>query len=91
MNNRLIRIWVVLIVATLASTLVDLEWRSGGLAATAAILVIAAFKIRYVGLDYMELRRAPIALRLAFEGWLAAITLALIGMFAFGPALFAVS
>lgn len=86
--NRLFRIWVLLIAATLASTLVDLEWRSGGLAATAAILIIAAVKIRFVGLDYMELRHAPWPLRLAFEGWVVAITLALLGMMAFGPTLF---
>jgi len=89
--DHFIRVWGLLVVATIGAVLIDLEWRSGGLAATAGILAIAALKIRFVALDYMELRHAPVALRVAFEGWLYTITLAIFAMMAFGPAVFAQS
>ncbi len=37
--------------------------------AVVGIFLIAALKVRFVMLDFMELRRAPIPVRLAFEAW----------------------
>jgi hypothetical protein len=45
------------------------------------VLAIAAIKIRYVGLDFMELRTAPLPLRVAFESYCAALFLVLAGMY----------
>ena len=44
----------------------------------AQALVIAGVKVRLVLMDFMELRSAPRALRLSFEGFFAAIVAALI-------------
>ena len=63
--------WLVLIGAT------ALSWQFGhGLAfgtqvhyGTVAVLVIAFLKVRVVYLDFMELRHAPLPLRLVFEAW----------------------
>jgi hypothetical protein len=76
-------IWSLLIVATLCS--VALFETAGGSRfrryANIGILVIAFIKVRWVGLDFMELRRAPVGLRMAFEVWVIAIAAALVGLY----------
>ena len=42
--------------------------------ATVAIVLIAAVKVRLVMRHFMEVRRAPLALRLVCDGWLLAAT-----------------
>jgi len=64
--NRAGLSWIILIAATALSFAVGVEHGTGSLVAI-AVLGLAAIKIRLVGLDFMELRRAPIALRIAFE------------------------
>jgi hypothetical protein len=44
-----------------------------------AVLGIAAVKVRLVGLDFMELRHAPIALRAVFELYCATLWAVLSG------------
>jgi hypothetical protein len=48
------------------------------------VLAIAAIKIRLVGLDFMELRGAPMPLRLAFECYCLGLWLLLSGLYLFG-------
>lgn len=59
-------VWIVLIVATIASWAVGSEHRIGS-AIGVLVLGIALVKVRFVGLDFMELRNAPLALRAMFE------------------------
>jgi Prokaryotic Cytochrome C oxidase subunit IV len=71
LNHRISVLWLVLILAT------ALSWEFGhGLGfgdhthyGTVAVILIAFVKVRYVFLDFMELRTAPVALRLIFEAW----------------------
>ena len=58
--------WLLLIAATITSFLLGTD-HGAGTELAVAILGIAAVKVRLVGLDFMELRRAPVALRTAFE------------------------
>jgi Prokaryotic Cytochrome C oxidase subunit IV len=44
----------------------------------AQVICLALLKVRWVLLDFMELRSAPIKLRLLFEGWVAGLAAALI-------------
>jgi hypothetical protein len=46
-----------------------------------AICVVAVFKVRLVGMYFMELRHAPLALRGMFEGYCLALLGLLIGMY----------
>ena len=39
---------------------------------------VAFVKVRLVGLDYMELRAAPVLLRYLFEAWILVVMLAII-------------
>ena len=43
--------------------------------------MVALVKVRFVGLYFMELRTAPVALRALFEGWCLAACLVLIGFY----------
>jgi caa(3)-type oxidase subunit IV len=65
-RNRAGFSWLILIVATVSSWAVGAEHGTGSLVAV-VVLAIAAIKVRLVGLDFMELRRAPVALRTMFE------------------------
>jgi hypothetical protein len=69
-------VWTLLVVATITS------WSLGG--ATVAVLVVAFVKVRLVGLYFMELRSAPVPLRLLFEGWVVVVCSILIGLYLSG-------
>ncbi|MEM7543175.1 MAG: cytochrome C oxidase subunit IV family protein [Pseudomonadota bacterium] len=83
LNSRITYIWIVLILATF------LSWQFGHgfgfgedyRSATTAILVITFIKIRFVFLDFMELRAAPLPLRLAFETWGIGMCAILVGLY----------
>lgn len=63
--------WLLLTAMTVVSWALGTEHGFGGnhLAASLVIIVVAVFKIRVVGLYFMELRDAPIWLRAGFEGY----------------------
>lgn len=79
--NRASAIWLLLVTASL------LSWESMAIAGgdarlgRSAILVIAFLKVRLVGLEFMELRHAPLALRAAFEAWVVLVCAALLILF----------
>lgn len=66
LKNRAGASWLILVAATVASWAVGAEHGTGSMLAV-VVLAIAAIKVRLVGLDFMELRHAPIPLRAAFE------------------------
>ena len=86
LQSRVTGIWAGLIVAT------GLSWQFGhgfGFGekihyATVAILMITFVKIRFVFLDFMELRTAPWPLRMAFEVWAISLCVTLIGLYWLG-------
>ena len=86
LNRTTSRIWIVLMLATIATT----WWLSkDGFAAktaTVAIFLIAAFKVRLVLMYFMELRHAPLPLRLLFEAWVLVATAAVLGIYLQTPA-----
>lgn len=75
------RVWLVLMLATLITTWGLSKDGFSPAIATPAIFLIAAFKVRLVLLHFMELRHAPLLLRLAFEVWLAVVTAAVIALY----------
>ena len=86
LQSKIIVIWVGLMVAT------GLSWQFGhgfGFGdqfhyGTAVILIITFVKIRFVFLDFMELRTAPRPLRMAFEVWAISLCGTLIGLYWLG-------
>lgn len=77
--------WAALVAATLASWWLgaDHGFDSADTAGV-VILLVAFFKVRLVGLHFMELRDAPLPLRLLFEGWCAVVCTTLVVMFLVG-------
>ncbi|MSQ68592.1 MAG: hypothetical protein EXR83_10425 [Gammaproteobacteria bacterium] len=83
MTQRVSWLWAALMAAT------ALSWAFGhGLGAGAdlrwsgtAVLLIAFLKARVVFLDFMELRHAPAALRLAFECWTLTVAGTLVALY----------
>jgi heme/copper-type cytochrome/quinol oxidase subunit 4 len=75
-------IWGVLIAATLTSWWLGTDHGvSSKETASVLILLVAFVKVRFVGLYFMELRHAPLPLRLIFEGWCAVVSTAVIVMY----------
>jgi len=75
-------VWVVLVVATLVSWAVGSEHGTGSAIAIAVVVLgVAVFKVRYVGLDFMELRQAPLLLRGMFECYCVVLWCVLAGMY----------
>jgi Prokaryotic Cytochrome C oxidase subunit IV len=76
LRTRTSAVWLVLTLATVLSW--ALVHNHGRHTLTAlAVIVIATVKVRFVGLYFMELRAAPIALRGIFEAYCAAVGLTL--------------
>lgn len=73
-------VWAILVVATLVSWAVGSEHGPGS-AVALLVLGVAMIKVRFVGLDFMELRRAPSLLRAVFESYCMALWCVLAGMY----------
>ena len=67
-------VWAALMLATCASTWLLSKNSVTPEVATVAIMVVAAVKVRLVIWHFMEVRRAPLALRLVCDRWLLAVT-----------------
>jgi hypothetical protein len=74
---RLVLVWGCLLFATGLSLamvrVVGLDTR----VANVIVIAIAFVKVRYVGLDFMELRRAPTPARIVFEVWVVVTAVAI--------------
>jgi hypothetical protein len=75
--------WLLLAALTLSSWVLGTSQGSGDGHAVASLTIIcvAAFKIRLVGLYFMELRDAPGVLRWIFEGYCVVLTTLLVVMY----------
>lgn len=67
LRDRTNMVWLVLVVATLASWTLGAEDAGVARIGSIAILLIAFIKVRLIGLYFMEVRNSPRALRIAFE------------------------
>jgi len=67
-------VWAALMLATCASTWLLSKNSVTPKVATLAIMLIAAVKVRLVIRYFMEVRLAPLPLRLICDGWLLAVT-----------------
>jgi hypothetical protein len=55
--------------------------------AVIGVFTIAAVKVSYVILDFMELRDAPLAVRFAFQAWSVVVPAVILGLWFATPAL----
>lgn len=79
-----LRVWLVLVAASLSSWAIALWDHHGNIgtrAGTTIVLALAYLKVYLVGQHFMELKRAPRPLRLAFGGYLLASGTAILAAF----------
>ncbi|BBZ74851.1 hypothetical protein MANY_01880 [Mycolicibacterium anyangense] len=67
-------VWLGLILATVVTTWGLSKNAFSPVVAVVGTFLIAAVKVRYVILDFMELRTAPRPVRIAFEIWPIVVT-----------------
>lgn len=86
----LLRQRITIIIALLfAITLISWSLGHGfdnvpGRFATTVVILIAAIKIRFVMLDFMEIRTAPLLLRAFCEAWIAVLALTIVTLHLLG-------
>ena len=86
LRERVTWVWLALVVLTCVTT-----WGLSTdvflpVVAVVGNFVIAAVKVRYVMLDFMELRDAPLPVRFAFEAWPVAVAAIILGFWFAAPA-----
>jgi heme/copper-type cytochrome/quinol oxidase subunit 4 len=69
LRERVTMVWLGLMVLTCVTTWGLSKDVFSPAVAAVGIFVIAAVKVRFVMLDFMELRTAPIPVRVVFEAW----------------------
>lgn len=79
-------VWLLLTVLTIVSWVLgaDHGFVDHRVVSSLAIFAVAVFKVRLVGLYFMELKGAPIALRGLFEGYCVLLLALLSTMYLFG-------
>jgi len=85
--RRLVALWGALVLATCVSWTLGGghgSHRAGATVGTAIALGIAFGKAHFVGAEFMELRHAPLALRVAFDAWVIVVAAALLGLYLHG-------
>lgn len=66
---------------TVAESVDQPGWTSGSHSLVGVFVIgVAAVKLHLVGMNFMELKHAPLPLRLAFDGWIAIVASLIIGL-----------
>jgi heme/copper-type cytochrome/quinol oxidase subunit 4 len=79
LRERVTLVWLALVVLTCVTTWGLSKNLFTPAVAVVGIFLIAAMKVRYVILDFMELRNAPIPVRVAFEAWPVVVAVMILG------------
>ncbi|MGW5113480.1 cytochrome C oxidase subunit IV family protein [Nocardia sp. NPDC004123] len=85
-RTRATVVWAVLVALTVAAWALGSSDGVGAdqVPSSLAIFVVAVFKVRLVGLSFMELRTAPTSLRALLEGYCAILLSLLAGFYLLG-------
>jgi hypothetical protein len=79
-RERVTRVWLALMALTALTTWgLSKDLFSPAIAVVGTFL-IAGLKVRYVMLDFMELRFAPLGARVFFQAWIVAVIALVLGL-----------
>lgn len=81
LKSRITVVWLALTTATITSWLLGVGHGLSDNFAGVTIMLIAFTKVHFVGRYFMELRDAPVTAVGIFEGWVAIVAVALVGLF----------
>jgi Prokaryotic Cytochrome C oxidase subunit IV len=81
-KSRITLVWALLVVVTCLSwsSTQGSGWLSDPRIATSLVMLIAFLKVRYILLEFMETREAPLWLRVTCEAWVVVVCAAIIAM-----------
>lgn len=85
LRERVTMVWLGLMLLTVITTWGLSKDVFTPAVAVAGIFLIAAIKVRFVMLDFMELRDAPISVRVAFQVWIVGVTALILGFWFLTP------
>jgi caa(3)-type oxidase subunit IV len=81
-SQRVVPVWLGLMLVTCVSWWLGTNHgTSDHKLATVVIMVVAFTKVRFVGMYFMELRQAPLALKLIFQGWCVVVCGVVLGLY----------
>jgi heme/copper-type cytochrome/quinol oxidase subunit 4 len=86
LRERVTWVWLVLMALTCFTTWGLSKDLFSPAVAVAGIFLIAAVKVSYVMLDFMELRYAPLPVRVAFQAWPVVVPVMILGFWFATPA-----
>jgi hypothetical protein len=84
-RERVTLVWLGLMVLTCVTTWGLSKDLFSPAIAVVGIFLIAAVKVRYVILDFMELRNAPLPVRVVAEAWPAVVAVMILGFWFVAP------
>ncbi|MCX2932373.1 cytochrome C oxidase subunit IV family protein [Mycobacterium sp. CVI_P3] len=79
LRERVTAVWLGLMALTVLTTWILSKDVVAPAAAVTGIFLMAATKVRFVMLDFMELRDAPVLVRAVFEAWIVVLTGLILG------------
>jgi caa(3)-type oxidase subunit IV len=85
LRERVTWVWLALVVLTCVTTWGLSKDLVSPTVAVVGTFLIAAVKVRYVILDFMELRNAPIPVRVIAEAWPAVVAVMILGFWFVAP------
>ena len=77
-------VWLGLMLVTGVSWWLGTDHGANHKLATIVVMVVAFTKVRFVGMYFMELRHAPLPLKLIFQGWCVVVCSVIIVMYLSG-------
>jgi hypothetical protein len=87
-RDRLTVVYAGLVLATVASLWLGTDRRvpshDGRTIGACIVMAVAFVKVRFIGLDFMDLRSAPLVLRAAFELWCLLVGAAIVALLVLG-------
>lgn len=83
-RDRQTFVWHVLVLATALTAVLGLEERGSAPVVAVALIGIGVVKLRLVAMHFMEVRRAPLPLRLLVEAYAVAVFASLTGIYLAG-------
>jgi hypothetical protein len=87
LRERVTWVWLGLVLATCVTTWGLSIHLLSPIVAVVGIFVIAGVKVSYVMLDFMELRDAPLRVRIAFQAWPVVVPVVILGFWFATPAI----
>ncbi|MFW0786989.1 cytochrome C oxidase subunit IV family protein [Gordonia sp. CPCC 206044] len=80
LGPRYVRTWLLLVLLAVVTPIISRQLHAET-PAVVIVLALAAYKVRLVGLDFMEIRQAPRSLRWAFEAYCIALFVVVTGAY----------